>query len=186
MDAWLAVIVVTGAVTLVAKRRDRAPTTVPSELLAVVAAAGGGTCPVSCHRVEEAKRDLRHYAACMKAARDAGVETGASPAHARISALIGQLVAAAAPHRRSAVSRLAAAARAAIAGAQGAGAERVLRKLASTTPIGGQATAAEEWLRRVTEIARAPQPEGHLANGPGGDAFVPALLLLVSHPEHER
>lgn len=186
IDGWLAVVVASGAVTLVAKARDRAPTTVPSELLAVVAAAGGATCPVSCHRVEEATRDLRHYAACMKAARDAGVEAGPSHAHARISALIGQLVAVAAPHRRSVISRLAADARAAIGSAQGAGMERMLRELAAMTPTGDQAIAVEEWLRRVTEVAQPPGRERDLATEAGDDPLVPALLLLVSHSEHER
>jgi superfamily II DNA or RNA helicase len=184
IDGWLAVIAVDHAVTLVAKRDERAPTNEPREVLAVVAVAGGATCAVPAHRVHEAMREVRGFAACMRGARDAGIDASTSHAHARISRRVGHFVASAAPHRRSAVSALAANARTAIGRVHGAGMERLLSELAASAPVDGQATAAEAWLVRVAELARASLRQAEDAQGTADEPLVPALLLLVSPPSH--
>jgi hypothetical protein len=101
-----------------------------------------------------------------------------SRARAAASSRIAALAAAAPPHRRPAVSRLAATARDAVAASRSAGAERLLAALVSTSTGDEGADAAEAWLERIIEVTESGAPNANRV-ALGTRTRVHALIVLV-------
>ena len=178
-DGWLAAIDIDGRPCLVARRVGHEATTDPARLLEIIHAASGRCCPIPTAMVQQAAADVDEFLAVMQAAAVAGLATGTSAAHARVSSRIAGVVAASPPHRRPTVSRLAANARQAIADIAGAGVERALVRLAADAAEASSATGeAERWLERVTELGRSTSITR--ADEENGTLVVAAILLLVA------
>ena len=179
-DGWIAAVTVAGVAQLIAARRDEPPTMDPSVVLDVARAAEGRSCIAAPSRVARAIRAIEAHAAAQRAARDAGLTLAGSRTHAMASTRISAVAAAAPPHRRAAVSRLAAHARQTVAASRTAGAERLLTALlADRSSPPAVDKAAEAWLSRVIELGAAPGPNAAPAPAESGAWTVQALLLLV-------
>ena len=180
IDGWIAAVEVGGERRLVASGRSGEATTDPRCILEVARACEGPGCVASPRRVERVMRDLDAYFDAARGAADAGVAAVGSRARATASSRIAALAAAAPPHRRPAVSRLAVAARDSVAASRSAGAERLLAALVSSRAGDEGADAAEAWLERVIEAAESRLPNADVAGAaPSG---VNALIVLV--PDH--
>jgi len=177
-DGWIAVVEVGGDLQLVAAQRSGEPSTDPRCVLEVARASEGPACVASPSRVDRVLREIDTYLDAVRGAADAGVTALGSRARATASSRIAALAAAAPPHRRPAVSRLAAAARDAVAASRSAGAERLLAALVSTSAGDEGADAAEAWLERIIEVTESGAPN---ATGIASSttARVHALIVLV-------
>jgi hypothetical protein len=176
-DGWIAVVEVGGDVQLVAARRSSEPSTDPRCVLEVARASEGPGCVASPSRVDRVLREIDAYLDTVRGAADAGVMAVGSRARASASSRIAALAAAAPPHRRPAVSRLAAAARDAVAASRSAGAERLLAALVSSRAGDEGVDAAEAWLERIIEVTESGAPN---AGGVSGTTTrVHALIVLV-------
>jgi hypothetical protein len=122
--------------------------------------------------------ELDAFAIARVAARDVGLATVGSRAHAVASNRIAALAAAAPAHRRVAVSRLAVSARRAVASSRSAGAERLLSALLADRTSSPAEDAAETWLARVIDLA-APAPNAERAEAAESGHTVRAVLLLI-------
>jgi hypothetical protein len=162
-----------------AARADRA-TTDPRCILEVARVCEGPGCVASPSRVERVMREIDAYLDAARGAADAGVAGVGSRARVTASSRIAALAAAAPPHRRPAVSRLAVAARDSVAASRSAGAERLLAALVSARAGDEGAAAAEEWLERVIEAGGSRQPNADV--GAPAPSRVNALIVLV--PDH--
>jgi hypothetical protein len=150
-------------------------------VLEIYRAAGGAACVASPSRVERVLKEADAYLSAASAAADAGVAAVGSRARAAASSRIAALAAAAPPHRRPAVSRLAATARDAVAGSRSAGAERLLAALVSTIASDEGADAAEAWLERIIEVTEpgAPTANNFAVGARTTRTRVHALIVLV-------
>ncbi len=180
IDGWIAAVEVGGERQLVATGPAAQPTTDPQCILEVARACEGPGCVASPSRVERVMREIDAYLDAARAASDAGVATVGSRARVTASSRIAALAAAAPPHRRPAVSRLAVAARNSVAASRSAGAERLLAALVSARAGDEGAAAAEEWLERVIEVAEPRLPNADV--GAPAPSRVNALIVLV--PDH--
>ena len=175
-DGWLAAVATGQQVRLVGRRLGDDATTDPTRLLTMVRAAGGVPCAARPASSERAAAELNEFLRFTTAATVAGLADSGSSAHARISSRIACLVAASPPHRRAAISRLAAKANRAISGVAGAGVERALARLLRPTEDATEGlTEPEQWLQRITELARSARLS---AEDDAGHTVVPAILLL--------
>ena len=177
MAGWIAAVELGGEPQLVASGRAGQATTDPRGILEVARACVGPACVASPSRVERVMRELDVYLDAARGAVDAGVATVGSRVRATASSRIAALAAAAPPHRRPAVGRLAAAARDSVAASRSAGAERLLAALVSARAGDEGTDAAEEWLERVIEVAESRQPNA--AVGAAAPSSVNALIVLV-------
>jgi hypothetical protein len=177
-EAWIALLEVGGDLQLVAAQRSGEPSTDPRCVLEVARAAQGPACVASPSRVDRVLREIDVYMDAARGAADAGVTAVGSRARATASSRIAALAAAAPPHRRPAVSRLAAAARDAVAASRSAGAERLLAALVSTSAGDEGADAAEAWLERIIEVTDSGAPNA-IGIGASTTARVHALIVLV-------
>jgi len=178
-DGWLAAIDIDGHPCLVARRVGHDATTDPTHLLEMMRAAGGQRCPIPPSMVRQAAADVDEFLAHTRAATVAGLSTGTSAAHARVSSRIAGVVAASPPHRRPTISRLAANARNAISRIAGAGVERALTRLVADTKGASSATDdAEDWLARVARLGQSTSTAR--AADENAAPVVAAILLLVA------
>lgn len=177
-EAWIGLLEVGGDLQLVAAQRSGEPSTDPRCVLEVARAAQGPACVASPSRVDRVLREIDVYMDAARGAADAGVTAVGSRARATASSRIAALAAAAPPHRRPAVSRLAAAARDAVAASRSAGAERLLAALVSTSAGDEGADAAEAWLERIIEVTDSGAPNA-IGIGASTTARVHALIVLV-------
>ncbi len=177
-DGWIAVVEIGGDLQLVAAQRSGGASTDPRCVLEAARASDGPGCVASPSRVDRVLREIDGYLDALRGAADAGVNAVGSRARATASSRIAAVAAAAPPHRRPAVSRLAAAARDAVAGSRSAGAERLLAALVSSRAGDEGADAAEAWLERIIEMTESATP-----NAPGTvlstTGRVHALIVLV-------
>ena len=177
-DGWIAIVEVRGDLQLVAAQRSGEPSTDPRRVLEVARASEGPGCVASPSRADRVLREIDAYLDAVRGAADAGVTAVGSRARATASSRIAALAAAAPPHRRPAVSRLAAAARDAVAASRSAGAERLLAALVSTSAGDDGADAAEAWLERIIEVTESgvPNATGFFSST---TSRVHALIVLV-------
>jgi superfamily II DNA or RNA helicase len=180
-DGWIGVVEVAGDLQLVGARQSEGATSDPRCVLEIARAAGGAACVASPSRVERVLKEADAYLSAASAAADAGVAAVGSRARAAASSRIAALAAAAPPHRRPAVSRLAATARDAVAGSRSAGAERLLAALVSTIASDEGADAAEAWLERIIEVTEpgAPNANNFALGARTTRTRVHALIVLV-------
>ena len=173
---WIAAVGSGREVRLVAARDDGVPSTDPGVLLSVARAAENVPCVVSPSRVTRVMRQVAMHLDAAVAAAAAGVDAVGSRARAVAASRIASLAANVPPHRRTAVSRLAASARQAVASSRSAGAERLLAALVSTEAGDEGTEAAEVWLERIIDAgAAAPNVESDVA----GPERLLALIVLV-------
>jgi hypothetical protein len=177
IEGWIAAVEVNGERQLVAARSTGEATTDPWCVLEVMRACEGPGCAAAPSRVERVIRELDAYLDASRAAADAGVTAVGSRAHAIASSRIAALAAAAPPHRRPAVSQLAAAARSSVAASRSAGAERLLAALVAPRVGDEGADAAEAWLERVIEVTESRVPNADSAAP--RPSRVNALIVLV-------
>jgi superfamily II DNA or RNA helicase len=179
IDGWIAAVEVGGEPQLVASRAIGETTTDPKRVLEVARAAEGPECPAAPSRVERVMREIDSYLDASRAAADAGVAAVGSRVRAIASSRIAALAAAAPPHRRPAVSQLAAAARSSVAASRSAGAERLLAALVAPRVDREGADAAEAWLERVIEVTESRVPNADAAAP--RSSRVHALIVLVQN-----
>jgi len=153
----------------------------PSAALPVVARcaelAGGDATDIDAAALQEALAALAAWRADAADRATAGLEPDvAEPPSApavgrrRVTARIAAIMRAAPPHRRPLLSALAERARAVIARPGGAGLDRALGVLATSTHL-----ADEGWLAAVAELATPTRP----ASSPADELLHPIALLLL-------
>ena len=168
-----------GDTRLIAKRGPETPTADPRVAVAVAQAARGDGCVASPSRVDRVLREIDSFLEATRAAADAGVVDAGSRIQTAASNRIASIAASAPPHRRVAMSRLAASARSAVARSRTAGNERLLRALVSADfPGSGIGDAGEAWLERVIDLGSTAAPNA--ATPPAvSEPHVEALIVLV-------
>jgi hypothetical protein len=177
IDGWIAALEVGGESQLVAARGACEATTDPGCVLEIARACEGAGCVAAPSRVERVMRELDAYLDAARAAADAGVAAVGSRARAIASSRIAALAAAAPPHRRPTVSRLAVAARDSVAASRSVGAERLLAALVSERAGDEGAGAAEAWLERVVAVTESRMPNADVS--PPRPSCVKAVIVLV-------
>ena len=184
-DGWIAAVEVNGDVQLIASRSGSEPSTDPRSVLELARAAHGGACVTSPTRVARVLKELDVYLDAARGAADAGVAVVGSRARAAAASRIAALAAAAPPHRRVAVSRLAVSARGAVARSRTAGAERLLAALmAARAPSDATTHEAEAWLERVINVGGGASPNGTTDDHETATSQrVCAVIVLVPAPD---
>jgi hypothetical protein len=177
-SGWIAAIADGDNGRLIGARDGEKPTSDPRRLVEVAVAAEGPACVASPSRVTRVLVAIADHLDAARAAADAGVDDVGSRARAAAATRIAALAASAPPHRRTAVSRLAANARSVVATSRSAGAERLLAALVSHRSGPDGAEAAETWLERIID-ARTGVPNADRDDAAGRRERVVALILLV-------
>lgn len=179
VDGWIAAVEEHDRVRLVVSRGGAEPTSDPRAVLEAMRVADAVPCVTAPSRVTRVMQEIDAHLDAVRAAADAGVGAVGSRTRAHAASRIAALAAAAPPHRRVAVSRLAADARQAVAASRSAGAERLLAAMVSQRSNDDTDKAAEVWLQRVIDASEFSSPNVHGVDRDASSARLLALIVLV-------